>query len=125
MAILSQPYRLDYTGGQEDLAQLFRDADEMFQILFEAIKTSATATAAAPTSTQTIIAQLGLDGLEGEEGPMGPPGLTGPQGLAGIMGPPGLDGDTEDIDTWLYPPIMDNRPHLTQAQLLARQMLRN
>lgn len=103
MACRPQPYRLDPPATPETLPQIVTNADEMFQILFEDLQELCAAVDALAASQGSTVVQSGQqltfsfgDSVEGEPGPMGPPGqqgATGPQGPPGVQGFNGSDGE--------------------------------
>lgn len=54
----SQPYRIDYNGNPESLGQVFRDTDEMFQNLFDDLKSTFGAIGAVGVDYQAWDANL-------------------------------------------------------------------
>lgn len=121
MATKPQPRRLDWQGpaktleeANQRLSRLWTSADEMFEILFKGLSsTAATATAASTRTLRTgPVGIPGLDGFDGEDGPqgqIGPPGVVGIAGASGLQGPPGPDGDAGDDGAFIitHPPSVD------------------
>lgn len=90
------------------LARFWRDADEMFQILFDDLQHASDAIdglagAAGAAGSAGASGTSGSSGLPGEDGEVGEDGVPGPQGLpgvpgtAGVIGPPGEDGEAGEF----------------------------
>ncbi len=105
---LSQSFHLDYQGDDPILQKLFRDADEMFNDLFNALATiTKTPTSSSINLVTSGMGAPGQDGQDGDDGLPGPTGATGAQGIQGPLGPMGaiiLADDGQDGD--IFPPIV-------------------
>lgn len=110
--IRPQPYRLKWphTSHQQE------GIDEMFDILFKAVRLAQSDLLSLTTTVNNIGTGVGVistggtvlissPGRDVEDGAMGPPGLPGATGPQGLIGPSGQDG--EDNDT-RWPSAGDN-----------------